>query len=482
VKVDIKHGGVLACVGVAALAFMFTPALFDLDDAYIPLYSAQVAVRGSDPVYGAPVLAGATSPAYVGLLIGLLSVGIRGLLALRIATAAGLSAYVFALWRLGGALRLPAPRKAAVLVLTLGSGLVFMQATNGLETGWALALLTFLISEAIRQNVSATFAAAAVLPFVRPDLVPAAGALVLYAGRGIEWRQKARAATIALLVGGSLFLWVRLDTGAWAPQTLQAKQVFFAEWCQPVGLKATAVYTAVLTFLLNAGPISICAAALWRERLGRYGLVAIALTLTAFLLRFPGGLAHNYSRYLYPILTPWLSFGVALRLSRGGLWASTRVVTALLAATFVIWPFVQPVRGDVAAELRRAAEWVDGNVPPDAVVLVHDAGAISMFAHRRAVDFVGLKTVSSIDVHQRWTMPSCGRDRAKAVSEIARASHASYLMLVLDWDEIFQLRSGLEANGWVLTPLRTPPPNARGYTIYRLTDARPVAPSMSVGI
>jgi hypothetical protein len=252
---------------------------------------------------------------------------------------------------------------------------------------------------------------------------------------------------------------------------MQAKAMFFAESCQPLQLKAIAVYAVVSKFLLIAAPITVCAAALWRERLGRYGLVAIGLTLTAFLLRFPTGLSHNDSRYLYPILVPWLSLGVASRLSRGGLWASPRAVGAFLAATFVIWPFVQPVRGEAAIELRNASAWIDKNVPADAVVLVHDAGAVSMFAHRRAVDLVGLKTTASIGVHQRWTMPSCGRDRAVAVSEIARASHASYMMIVSDWDEMFQLRAGLEANGFVMTPLRTPPPHARGYTIYRITES-----------
>jgi hypothetical protein len=274
-----------------------------------------------------------------------------------------------------------------------------------------------------------------------------------------------------LCIGGPLLLWLRVDTGAWAPQTMQAKAVFFAESCQPLRLKAIAVYAAVSRFLLITAPISICATVLWRERLGRYGLVAIGLTLAAFLLRFPTGLSHNDSRYLYPILVPWLSFAVASRLSRGGPWARARTITALLAATVVIWPFVQPVRGEAAVELRTASDWVDRNVPADAVVLVHDAGAVSMFAHRRAVDLVGLKTIASIGVHQRWTMPSCGRDRAIAVAEIARQSHASYVMIVSDWDEMFQLRSGLEANGFVLTPLRTPPLNARGYTIYRITEA-----------
>jgi hypothetical protein len=399
----------------------------------------------------------------------MLTAKVPGMLALRIVNAAGLAALVFALWRLGGALKLRTALRLALTALTLASGLVLMQATNGLETGWALALLTCLISEAYRRNVRVTAAGAALLPFLRPDLTPAAAALVAFAWRGLPWREKAGAVTIASLVSLPLLLWLRLDTGAWAPQTMQAKVAFFAEMCQPLGLKGIAVYGAVSKVLLVMGPITLFAAVLWRERLGRYGLAAVAATLAAYLIYFPAGLWHNDSRYLYAIFTPWLSFGAGLRLSRGGAIASMPVVSATLAATLAIWPFVQPSHADFAVETRAAAEWVDAHLPSDAVVLVHDAGAISVFAHRRAVDMVGLKTVSSIAAHQRWTMRSCGRDRARAVAEIAWASHASHVMLVSDWDEMFQLRSGLEANGFTLTALRQARPNSRGYTIYRLT-------------
>jgi len=472
VRAGVAFRNVCAGAAVVVAAFVVTPHLFDLDDAYIPLYSALVAVRGSDPVYGAPVLAGATCPAYVALLIALLSVGIQGLLALRIATALGLSAYVLAVWRLGGALRLSVPHKATLLTLTLGSGLVFMQATNGLETGWALALLTLAISEAIRQNLMMAVAAATLLPFLRPDMIPAAAVTLLFAARDTEWRTQLRAGALALLISGPILLWLRLDTGAWIPQTMQAKTFFFAESCQPLRLKAMAVYVAVSAFLLITGPLVIYAAVLWRERLGGYAALAIGLSLAAFMLRFPGGLSHNYSRYLYPIFMPWLSLGAAVRLRRGGSWADARAVATVIAATAIVWPLIQPARVDAARELRNATEWIDANVPAGAVVLVHDAGAISVFAHRRAVDLVGLKTASSIDAHRHWTLPSCGRDRAQAVAEIATASHASYFMVVSDWDEIFQLRAGLEANGFVLARLRAPGPNVRGYSIYRITAER----------
>src|SRR5438128_10490087 len=95
-----------------AAAYLVTPALFDLDDAYIALHSADVAVRGSDLVYGAPALAGATSPAYVASLIGMLLVGVEGVYALRVVSALGLVAYGFALLQLGRTLDTSPQRQA----------------------------------------------------------------------------------------------------------------------------------------------------------------------------------------------------------------------------------------------------------------------------------------------------------------------------------------------------------------------------------
>jgi hypothetical protein len=459
----------LACAIAIAAAYLATPALFDLDDAYIALHGAEVAVRGGDAVYGAPALAGATSPAYVGVLIAALLTGVEGLQALRLVSALGLAAYAFALLQLGRALDLPARRTAVLVVTTLGSGLVLMQATNGLETGWALALATALIAAAASAgSVYFTAAGAAMLPFLRPELLPASALLLLYALGDAGWRDRLKAVAIALAVSAPLVLWIRVDTGAWVPQTIQAKQLFFAQACGELPLKAAVVFAAVSRFLIMVAPLAIGAIALVRDRLGRYGAVACVATLAAFAMRFPGGLSHNDSRYLYAILAPWLSYGVALRLRDGGVLGSMPALTAIAVATCAVWPFIQPPRQDAARELVNTAMWVDTNVPADAVVLVHDAGAISTFAHRRAVDLVGLKTPSSIEAHRRLTAPSCGRDRPAAIADIAAASHASYAVLVSDWDATFEIRRGLEANGFVLTPLRTPPSHARGYTVYRL--------------
>lgn len=123
-----------------------------------------------------------------------------------------------------------------------------------------------------------------------------------------------------------------------------------------------------------------------------------------------------------------------------------------------------------------SAAYVLTHLPGDAVVLVHDAGGVSEFAHRRAVDIVGLKTPASIAAHARWTWPTCGAARGTAVAAIARESGASYFVALTGWDA--PLREGLEAEGFVLTPVRRPPiGESGGYTVYRFDaqSGRPTA-------
>jgi hypothetical protein len=117
-------------------------------------------------------------------------------------------------------------------------------------------------------------------------------------------------------------------------------------------------------------------------------------------------------------------------------------------------------------EIKSTAEWVDAHLPADAVLLVHDAGGVSEFAHRRAVDIVGLKTPSSIAAHARWTWPTCGVARRTAFAAIAENSRASHLVALTGWDA--PLRESLEEQGFSLTPVRSAPAQGLGYTVYRL--------------
>jgi hypothetical protein len=459
---SVAGGFALALV----IAYFITPRLAPLDDAYIVLHSARVVLSGQDPVFGVPALVGATSPAYVALLVFILGLGAAsGLAALRLATAAGLVAYAAAVWYLAGVLELPRMRRLALLAIALASGVVMLNLTNGMETGWAMATLTFLIAAAHAGLLMPVACCAGLLPFLRPDLAPAAGLVMLHALAGRPRSQQARAVLLVLLAGLPWLVWIRLDTGQWLPQTMRAKQLFFATGCWPWTTKALSVFTQTASALLRLFPLSVGVMGLWRDKLGRLGVLAMAISLGAYFIALPTALSQNYSRYLYAILVPWLCFGSSRVLAR------IESGVAMMAAIVIVIVHIAAIPRDrsqeFAREIKTSAEWLDTHLPSDAVVLVHDSGGVSEFAHRPAVDLVGLKTPSSLAAHARWTWPTCGAARSTAFAAIAENSRATHLVALTGWDAM--VRADLEAEGFSLTPIRSAPPSQElGYTVYRL--------------
>ncbi len=457
------------------VAYAVTPPAFALDDAYISLHSARVLLQGADPAFGAPALVGATSPPFVALLTALL---IAHLPAVRLATALGLVAFVAGLWTLGRSVGLSVARVTTIIALVLVSGFVFLNLRNGLETGWALASVAWLIVFAVREDRLRLAVLAGLLPAIRPDLAPTAALALLYGMRSRSWGERARMVGIAGCVAAPWFLWVRLDTGAWLPQTMRAKQYWFAEGCQPAPERVAMALGALADVGSQLLPFVLALPWLWRAGIGRIGLLSMAVTLAAYVWLFPGGLYHNYYRYPYVFLLPWGALGFMVLSHRiNPPWIS--IALTVVATAYVwqlhLWPEAFSWHAGTAAELRDAAVWVDAHVPESAVVLVHDAGAMSEFGHHRLVDMVGLKTPSSIASHERYTWPSCGTDRIRAISEIARRSGASYLVVIADWARIFRIPTGLRGAGFDLATVRIPPDRDEGYYVFSLADSAPRA-------
>ena len=255
------------------LHISLTPPLARLDDAYIALHSARVVLSGHDPVFGVPALVGATSPAYVALLTAILGLGIAPeTLRFDWRTRRGSSRLRRRLWYLGETAGLALVRRVVLVVVALGSGVVVLfNLTNSLETGWAIATLTFAIACARADRVIGVACAAGLLPFLRPDLAPAAAIVLAYAVRGRRRADQIRALAVAVAVAAPWLLWTRLDTGAWLTNTMQAKQLFFAEGCRPWIEKAATVMRATAVGLAQMFPLCLGVIALVPDRLGRCG-------------------------------------------------------------------------------------------------------------------------------------------------------------------------------------------------------------------
>jgi hypothetical protein len=123
--------------------------------------------------------------------------------------------------------------------------------------------------------------------------------------------------------------------------------------------------------------------------------------------------------------------------------------------------------GFTKTELVDLTSWCRDNLSPDAVLLIHDAGYISHATDFRLVDFVGLKTPSSVHLHRSITWPTCGLGRGQAVHEIALGAHPDYLVMLQGWNRIYKITQSLRTRGWRLDEVRRPD-GGEGYSVYRL--------------
>ena len=460
--------GVALLVAVVT-AVAITPWLPTLDDSYIVAHSADAIGAGWDSVYDVPALTGITSPAYLLCLLLATAIGLSTLNAIAVVTIAGVTSYLVGVWQLAGTLGATSWKRYALMAIGVMSGSIAVTITNGLETGCATALVVWAIVWVLEGRYRFAACAAGVLPWLRPDLLIVAAVVVILASRQAHtplWRALLWAAVATL----PFAIWIKAATGEWLPQTMAAKLVFFAEGCQPVGVRFRQAFDFLVMWMWLSTPIVLGLGAALFHRVGRVGLAAAIVALSGYAWMLPGALFHNDYRYLTALLVPWglLGFGYVLSLvgGVGGLAAA-----ALVAANATVSLPLLHLRLVDAQEFADMAIWVRDNVPRDSRILVHDAGALSFYAPNPLIDLVGLKTPSSIGVHRRLTWPSCGADRGRAMAEIARNSRPDYVVVIADWDRIFAITGALKTAGWTLMPVRTPIGQLNGYSVYRVASA-----------
>ena len=461
----------------ALAAWAALPAAPDFDDPYIALHSARTLIRGEDGAYQVPALFGVTSPVHVAGLAALLATGLPEFDAMRLVSALGAAALAAALWMLGGAVGLGGWARGLLVVVTFASGLTWVQVASGLETSWTMAALAAAVAAHLTGRRGAVAALAGLLPWLRPDAAAAALLLLVTSIRSAEASKRARLLVVALLVAAPWPIWMYLDTGSWWPITMGAKARFFAEGCAPLADKAARLGAGAWAWWVASLPLGLGLLALAARPVGRLGLIAIAVTLAGFLVVMPGAAWHNHHRYLYGVVLPWAALGAAIAARAAGRHGVTLLAIAAVAALAHTPDYWRPnLRG--AMELRAAVAWIEQRTPPDAGILVQDAGAAAVYGTRRLTDLVGLKSPLALETHAAVTWPTCGLDRGRAVADIAARSGARYLVTNADWESHFHLAEALRTRGFAVTPVRTPPPDwSGGYTIYALDAPQPDPPA-----
>ena len=207
---------------------------------------------------------------------------------------------------------------------------------------------------------------------------------------------------------------------------------------------------------------------LWRQPFAVPAILFSCALIGAYFLFLPGGLDHNFARYLH-ILLPIGIAGYTAILSRFS--SSFRRPLLVLFGALV---FLSPPNSDrfllgrpfVAEDGRATAAWANQNLAPDTRILLHDAGMFAWDTSFSLVDFVGLKTPSSIAAHEKFTLPSTGQNRSAAVDEIASKGDVTHVIILNNffWD---RLADDLRAAGWVLMRVREP--DGFGYVIYSIS-------------
>jgi hypothetical protein len=446
------------------------PLAFPLDDAYITIHNAQVILSGHDLNYtGAPAILGATSLVHLALVTTLMltqkpvvSSFVLGALGIVLYTL-GLAQLVF---RNGGTLLLV----LVVVEIGLCVGYVPFQLLNGLETGLAMAAVTWALIFAGETTCSLRLPLlCGLLPFIRPEL--AIFSTLLMAGQACRRFQAgedrgrliARDFLTAALMAAPWMVWTWHSLGTVVPPTASAKVVFFAE----AGLPAMQKLWLVWVGLKQAGLASmLCIACVARPKSPLW--LFVVLFVGGFYVTFPGGLIQNFSRYA-SILVPPLLFMV-IRAARESSVISLALVW-LYAAAALHAPNALARIGERNAftrvEAANFAGWASNHIPIGATVLIHDAGYISFATKLHLVDMVGLKTPESVVYHSALTFPSGGMLRGQAISEIARHFHADYAIILSDPDDFWgAIANKLRQQRWTLTPVYAA--DQHGYVIYRL--------------
>lgn len=415
---------VLLTLGLAVWVITGVETGFPLDDSWIhQVYARNLAEAGEWAfLRGVPSTA-STSPLYTVLLamgyalgvaptvwahlLGVTSLALTGVLVAHLAQA-------FA----------PLVRGVGTLagVLTVMTWHLLWAAGAGMETPLFTCLTVALVWLAHRE-VSAPqksqyvraglWGALAGLTFLaRPEGVALVGllGLALLFTRPQAWRWGVVAGVCALSVV-SPYLWLNWQiTGGLLPNTASAK---FAQQAPLLALPLHLRYRELFVTVMAGGQALLLPAVLfalwgwrahaWREKIWlMLPLFWAFLLLSAYAWRLPA--PYHHARYIMPVLPFWAmlgAVGLLALLKWGRFIAWKRILTRVLfgavcvsMAFFALVTAREVYRVDVRIvneEMVATANWLRENVAEDALIAVHDIGAVGYFSQKpRLLDIAGL--------------------------------------------------------------------------------------------
>jgi hypothetical protein len=282
-------------------------------------------------------------------------------------------------------------------------------AVSGMET-LLHGLLVFVVLSAL-LNASRRYLTLGLLTglsvWVRPDGLTLLGPIIFTTLLTEKnWRTRGRSMLTTLIGFGALLLPYLLFnlavSGNPLPNTFYAKQAEYrADWLgEPLTTRLTEYIQPVIAspFIVLLPGIVLFLGGEFRRR--NWGAVAgFVWILGYFLLYFTRLPPYQHGRYIIPSF-PYLYFlgllGMAGYLNREKLnsaiarfWKTLFVVLVFLFTLLGASQYAKDVYW-VESEMVATAEWANQNLPPDALLAVHDIGAMGYFARNPLVDLAGL--------------------------------------------------------------------------------------------
>ena len=439
---------------VASLLFVLAPhtnrPIFD--DSYISLtYARNIAEHAKLSFDGQTWSTGATSPLHVLIMALPIKLGVNPFsvsLGVGIVSHALLAVGVYLLGWAVFRTRLAAICGAFAIST---AGLAVLDSGNGLETSLFMALValtmaSYLLNASPRGRLL-TGVLIALLIWTRPEGIVMLPAILVYRwldrAEGEPLREYGRDVVLlgapGVIAGGTIALFSLIVNGD-LTGTASAKWRFFQEDKQPFADKVSIASSQIGLFL---GPvISLVALAALVAR--RKETVLFALfwvpVVVAYVLLFPGGLAHYFYRYQHPVLPllAVLAGGGAAYLITLALSHRDYVVKALVLAALVValvpmakqYQHWRDVYGQASRETKNDLEAMvlDLNtiVQPDQTLAAHDIGALGYLADFHVLDMVGLVNPDVIPYHK-------DRNFVTYFNQV----EPDYLLTFPDWDLYF---------------------------------------------
>jgi hypothetical protein len=470
-RTGLLAAAIVAFAGAAAYVAYASAAGwtgFPLDDGWIhQTYARNLVQTGAWAYVPGEVSAGSTSPLWT--LILALGYALGAPFRVWAAMAGGMSA-AGAAWAAGKVSQRLFPHVNAAWAAGLACAAewhLLWAGASGMETALFSALCLGLIGGAIALASDdrpgrwlAWGALGGAVFLTRPEgLLPlglAGLGLALarhgdFTGRtlGEAWRRYALAAAgfLALAVPYLAFNWT--TTGALMPNTFYAKQAEYREVIAALPWTVRLLRIAGVQFVGGAALLLPGIVAAWTEIGRRRNWLAFLplawwlATAALYATRLP--VTYQHGRYVMPVIPVLIVYGVP-----GTMWLLKRASSPLtrvlaralaLAAVAVFAAFAVIGAGAYLADVRiidsemvDAARWLDANTPPDAVIAVHDIGAVGYFTDRRLLDLAGLISPEVIPFI---------RDEARLYAHI-REQGASYLVTFPSWYPEMTAQPGVE--------------------------------------